>query len=70
MAKVSAKEVLQTDNWIITKIIGGYKGKIRIDAKTRNWIADGQNFFSDWVTLKYANRCRREVDRNELEVNF
>jgi hypothetical protein len=68
MAKVSTKEVLQSDGWIITKVMQGYNGKVRIDAKRRFHKDDSQNLFCEWVTLKYANRCRREIDKKDLEI--
>ena len=58
--KVSAKTVIESSNWIITKIHQGYHGKVRIDAKTRFHVADGVNFFSEWVSKKYADRLTRE----------
>lgn len=71
MAKISAKEVLQSQSgWIITKVIQGYNGEVRIDAKRRFHKADEPNFFSEWVSLKYANRCRREVGKNDLEMDY
>lgn len=69
MKKVRAKEVLQGD-WIITNVHQGYNGIVRISAKRRFHRADEQNFFCDWVTLKYANRCRREVGQPTLTINF
>lgn len=55
MKKATIKEVLTSDNWIITKVMQGYSGRIRIDAKTRYHIADGKNFFSEWCSKKYAD---------------
>ncbi len=67
--KVTAKEVLQ-GNWIIKRVLQGYKGKVRIDAQRRFHIDDEPDFFSEWVTLKYANRCRAEVGRRNLEIDL
>ena len=58
--KANLKEVVNSDNWIITKIIQGRHGKIRVDAKTRFHIADGVNFYSEWITKDYADRLLRE----------
>lgn len=69
MKKVRAKEVLQGD-WIITDVHQGYNNQIRIKAKRRFHRADEQNFYCDWVTLKYANRCRRDVGQPPLTINF
>ena len=68
--KVSAKEVLQSfGGWIITRVYPGYNGEVRIDAKRRYHVAEEPDFFSKWVKLSYANRCRREVGLKELEIN-
>lgn len=54
--KHTIKDVIEKDYaWIITKVMQGYDGKIRIDAKTRFHIADKSNFFSEWRTKKYAD---------------
>lgn len=66
--KVTAKEVLTSQNWIITRIYKGYKGKIRIDAKRRYHVADKPDFFSKWVTLKYANSVRISEGLNKIEL--
>lgn len=58
--KTSVKEVFESDNWIITKILQGLNNKVRIDAKRRFNKADQPNFFSEWVSLKYANQLARE----------
>ena len=55
MKKVTIKDVLTSDNWIITQVMQGYNGRIRINAKPRYHIADGQNFFSEWCCKKYAD---------------
>ena len=62
MKKVSAKEVLTSNGnkWIITNMLQGYNGQIRINAKTRFHVPDEENFFSKWVSKAYANRIRRE----------
>ena len=55
MKNVTIKDVLTSDNWIITQVMQGYGNKVRINAKTRYHIADGQNFFSEWCSKKYAD---------------
>ena len=46
--KYTIKNVIENDYvWIITKVMQGYDGKIRIDAKTMLHIADESNFFSE-----------------------
>lgn len=57
--KYTIKNVIENDYvWIITKVMQGYNGKIRIDAKTRFHIADESNFFSEWCTKKI---CRQYI---------
>ena len=68
MGKVSAKQVIQSDNWIITKVLAGKGGVVRIDAKTRFHVADGQNLFSEWRSLKYINRLRKEAGKTDLKI--
>lgn len=69
MAKISAKEVLTSNGgWIITKVMAGYNGKVRIDAKRRFHKADEQNYFSEWVSLSYANRCRQNEGLRKIEI--
>lgn len=58
--KTTIKEVIESSNWIITKIIQGNNGQIRIDAKTRHHIADEKNRFSEWCTRNYASRIAGE----------
>ena len=53
------RECFESDNVIITKIIQGH-AYVRIDAKTRNHVADSDNFFSKWVSEAYAERLARE----------
>lgn len=65
--KVTAKEVLTSQNWIITRIYEGYKGKVRIDAQRRYHVADELVFFSKWVTLKYANSVRISEGLNKIK---
>lgn len=69
MKKVSAKEVLISNGnkWIITNVLQGYNGQIRINAKTRFHVPDEENFFSKWVSKKYANRIRREEGLKPLQ---
>lgn len=51
--KITIKEVLTSDNWIVTKILQGYNGRIRIDARRRFHKADEQNHYSEWTTDLY-----------------
>jgi len=68
-AITSVKDALLNDNVIITKIIQGHSGSVRIDARTRNHIADYDNFFSEWVSFKYANNlCKNIYDKPLTEL--
>lgn len=67
---VSAKEVLTSQNWIITRISQGYNGMVRIDAKRRYHVTDRTDFFSKWVKLSYANRVSRAAGFGNLEIDF
>jgi hypothetical protein len=57
--KTSIKQVFESDNWIITKIMQGL-GTYRIDAKRRHPIADEKNFFSEWGSKTYVERLSKE----------
>ena len=57
--KVTLKEVFESHNWIITKIYQGF-GTHRIDAKTRNRIADSQNTFSKYGSNAYLEKLAHE----------
>jgi len=59
------KEAFEGNN-IITKVMTGLNGKVRIDAKTRFHQADMDNFFSEWCTEKYADKLSK--DRNGCKV--
>lgn len=54
------KEVFENkdNNVIITKILKGDR-LYRVDARTRNHIADGVNFYSEWGSANYINRLSR-----------
>jgi hypothetical protein len=59
--RVTIKDVITSDNWIITEVTQGSNKDVRINAKTRNRIADGVNHFSQWCKETYANRLSNEV---------
>lgn len=61
-----AKEVLQSEEWIVKKVLMGTKGKVRIDAQRRFCQANGANFFSKWVAESYANDCLKEIGKKPL----
>lgn len=56
MAKVSLKEVLSSDLWIITKVKQGSKKTVRVDAKRRFPVADQSSFYSEWVKQSTIKR--------------
>lgn len=56
----SVKEAFESDNVIITKISQGNRSNVRIDARTRFHVADADNFFSEWVSFKYAEKLAKE----------
>ena len=58
--KTTVKEVFESDNWIITKIIQGLRKNVLIDAKTRFHQADVKNFFSGWCSEKYADKLAKD----------
>lgn len=66
--KATIKDVLTSDNWIITQVMQGYNGRVRIDARTRYHIADGQNFFSEWCSKKYADSILMNKYSRKLSI--
>lgn len=56
----SVKQCFESDNVIITKIIQGHNGMVRVDARTRYNVPDADNFFSRWVQVKYTDRLSME----------
>ena len=56
----SVKQVFESDNVIITSVLQGKRNRVRIDARTRFHVPDLNNFFSEWVSLLYANRLSME----------
>jgi hypothetical protein len=58
--KTSAKQIFESDNWIITAIHQGNRKNVRVDAKRRFPAADESSFFSEWISLRYANQLSRE----------
>lgn len=56
----SIKEAFESDNAIITNIMQGLNGVVRVDAKTRFYEPDRNNRLSIWCTRAYANKLSRE----------
>lgn len=51
--KTTIKEVFES--WIITEIMQGCGGEVRVSAKRRYRVSDENNFFFGWCSEKYAN---------------
>ena len=67
--KVTTKEVFENDSWIITKLWEG-RVMVRVDAKRRFHVADGQNFYSEWRAISYVNRlCYENYGKPLKEMN-
>lgn len=62
----SVKEVFENESVIITKILQGSNGRVRIDARTKFHVDGKDNFFSKWVSFKYANNLAREYYGTDL----
>lgn len=58
--KPTFKDIATSGKWIVDKATQGCNNKVRIDAHTRFHEADGVNFYSEWLSLSYVNRIRRE----------
>lgn len=65
--KPNLKTVIDGDNWIITKALQGTNNRVRIDAKTRIYVPDGINHYSEWHSLNYVNRLRREAGKCRIQ---
>jgi len=52
----NVKDAFENSSVIITSIMQGHNKTVRIDAKTRFYKPDMDNFFSKWCSEKYANR--------------
>jgi hypothetical protein len=63
----SAKQAFESNNVIITNIMQGRNGLVRIDARTRFNESGKDNLFSEWVSLSYANKL--SMDRYGKKVN-
>ena len=57
--KTSIKQVIESDNWILTAIHNGLRS-YRIDAKRRFHLPDTSDFFSSWGSKKYVERLIME----------
>lgn len=66
---MTIKEIITSDEWIITKALQGLHKTVRIDAKRRFRKADAENFFSEWATTQYVNVLTREKYGKNIE-NF
>lgn len=67
--KTTIKEVVTNPNiWIITKVIQGYNGMIRINAKRRFPQSDVATFFCNWAKRKYVDNLRSKEGLSKLEL--
>ena len=53
------KDVFESDSWVITKIKQG-RYHVRVDARRRFFNREKDNFFSEWVSISYADRLARD----------
>lgn len=59
--KTTIKEVFESDNWQITRIIQGFDKQVRIDASKKY----SNEKISKWCSLSYANMlCRKNKGKN------
>ena len=70
MKKITIKEVINSDGWIITKVTQGYNGLVRVDAKRRFPIANQSSFFSEWGNIRYINRLYMEKHDRKININY
>lgn len=68
MKKPSLKQIVLSDNWIITEVRQGYDKQVRISAKTRFYRHGEQNSFCEWYSLSYVNRLYRENYGKNIEI--
>jgi len=57
--KSSIKSVINSDLWIITKIMQG-SGQYRIDARRRFPVDNESSFFSNWGKKSYIDRLVKD----------
>lgn len=57
---ISIKEIFENDCIIITNIMQGLEGMVRIDAKRRFHKPDSKNRFSEWCSRRYADKLAIE----------
>ena len=67
MKELSLRQIVSSDNWIITEVKQGYDKQVRISAKTRFYRQGEQNSFCEWYSFSYANRLYRENYIKSLE---
>lgn len=66
----NVKKVITNSNWIITKVIQGRDGVVRIDAKKRFHETDKSDFFSKWVSYRYANKIYKNLYGEDLPITY
>lgn len=68
MKKLSLRQIVSSDNWMITEVKQGYDKQVRISAKTRFYRHGEQNSFCRWYSLSYVNRLYRENYGKNIEI--
>ena len=68
MKELSLRQIVSSDNWIITEVKQGYDKQVRISAKTRFYRQGEQNSFCEWYSFSYANRLYRENYGKNIEI--
>lgn len=64
----NVKTIITSQNWIIRKVIQGRNGEVRIDAEKRFHEPDKSDFFSKWVSYRYANRIYKKLYGEDLPI--
>jgi hypothetical protein len=54
--KITIREIINSGEWIITKVERAYNNRVKVSAKRRNHLADSKDFFCDYCSLAYLNK--------------
>lgn len=66
----NVKAIITSQNWVIKKVIQGRNGEVRIDAQKRFHEPDKSDFFSKWVSYRYANRIYKNLYGEDLQITY
>lgn len=58
--KITFKDIMG-GGWTITQAMNGGMNSVRITAHRRNPVNGEKNTYSEWLTVSYVNRVRREA---------